>query len=141
MAGAAFDLDLVNNYRLKYVAYLDLLGFRQLVGRSGQDVMLRQRMIEARPQQVSESLVRADVFRPLAENNSSMSALSWQELRFITCLDLPLSATVVPSHDSPADLAGSSISQWSRLADALLQTGSIQLSAADNFLASEKRLY
>jgi hypothetical protein len=37
MAGAAFDFELVNDYRIKYVAYLDLLGFRQLVRRCGQD--------------------------------------------------------------------------------------------------------
>lgn len=40
------DLDLVNDYGPKYVAFLDLLGFRHLVKRSGQDVLERQRLIK-----------------------------------------------------------------------------------------------
>jgi hypothetical protein len=41
------DLELVNDYSSKYVAFLDLLGFRELVRRSGQDVLERHRLINA----------------------------------------------------------------------------------------------
>jgi excisionase family DNA binding protein len=41
------DTDLVNNYRTKYVVFLDLLGFRELVKRSGGDVLERHRLVEA----------------------------------------------------------------------------------------------
>jgi hypothetical protein len=41
------DLDLVNDYREKYVAFLDLLGFRALVTKIGQDVLERHRVVEA----------------------------------------------------------------------------------------------
>jgi hypothetical protein len=45
--GEIIDMDLVNNYPIKYVAFLDLLGFRQLVKRSGADVVERHRLVEA----------------------------------------------------------------------------------------------
>lgn len=45
--GEIIDTDLVNNYRTKYVAFLDLLGFRELVKRSGGDVQERHRLVEA----------------------------------------------------------------------------------------------
>jgi hypothetical protein len=45
--GEIMDMDLVNNYPTKYVAFLDLLGFRQLVKRSGADVLERHRLVEA----------------------------------------------------------------------------------------------
>jgi hypothetical protein len=41
------DLDLVNDYREKYVVFLDLLGFRELVKKIGQDVLERHRVVEA----------------------------------------------------------------------------------------------
>lgn len=41
------DLDLVNDYREKYVVFLDLLGFRELVKKIGQDVLERNRVVEA----------------------------------------------------------------------------------------------
>ncbi len=41
------DLDLVNDYREKYVVFLDLLGFRELVRKIGQDVLERHRVVEA----------------------------------------------------------------------------------------------
>jgi len=47
MAQEQIDLDLVNNYREKYVIFLDLLGFRELVKKIGQDVLERHRVIEA----------------------------------------------------------------------------------------------
>jgi len=47
MEGEVLDIELVNNYREKYVAFLDLLGFRELVKRSGQDVIERNRVIQA----------------------------------------------------------------------------------------------
>jgi hypothetical protein len=47
MEGHAMDLDLINDYRRKYVVFLDLLGFRELVKRSGQDVLERHRLVEA----------------------------------------------------------------------------------------------
>ncbi len=42
-----FDLDLVNNYREKYVVFLDLLGFREVVKKIGRDVLERHRVVEA----------------------------------------------------------------------------------------------
>jgi hypothetical protein len=45
--GEIIDMDSVNNYPTKYVAFLDLLGFRQLVKRSGADVLERRRLVEA----------------------------------------------------------------------------------------------
>jgi len=45
--GEIIDSDLVNDYRTKYVAFLDLLGFRALVKRSGLDVLERHRLVEA----------------------------------------------------------------------------------------------
>jgi len=45
--GEVIDTDLVNNYRTKYVAFLDLLGFRELVKRSGADVLERHRLVES----------------------------------------------------------------------------------------------
>ena len=45
--GEVIDTDLVNNYPTKYVAFLDLLGFRELVKRSGADVLERHRLVEA----------------------------------------------------------------------------------------------
>lgn len=45
--GEIIDGDLVNDYRTKYVAFLDLLGFRKLVERSGADVLERHRLVEA----------------------------------------------------------------------------------------------
>jgi len=47
MAQEHIDLDLVNNYRAKYVVFLDLLGFRELVKKIGQDVLERHRAVEA----------------------------------------------------------------------------------------------
>jgi hypothetical protein len=41
------DLKLVNDYREKYVVFLDLLGFSELVKKIGQDVMERHRVVEA----------------------------------------------------------------------------------------------
>jgi hypothetical protein len=41
------DLDLVNDYRAKYVVFLDLLGFRELVKKIGQDVLERHRVVQA----------------------------------------------------------------------------------------------
>jgi hypothetical protein len=41
------DTDLVNNYPIKYVVFLDLLGFSELVKRSGVDVLERHRLVEA----------------------------------------------------------------------------------------------
>jgi len=41
------DIDLVNDYREKYVLYLDLLGFSKLVEKVGQDVLERHRVVEA----------------------------------------------------------------------------------------------
>lgn len=41
------DLDLVNDYREKYVAFVDLLGFRAVVKKVGADVMERHRVVEA----------------------------------------------------------------------------------------------
>jgi hypothetical protein len=41
------DLDLVNDYREKYVVFLDLLGFRELVKKIGKDVLERHRVVEA----------------------------------------------------------------------------------------------
>lgn len=41
------DFDLVNDYREKYVVFLDLLGFGALVNRIGQDVLERHRVVEA----------------------------------------------------------------------------------------------
>ncbi len=41
------DFDLVNDYRAKYVVFLDLLGFRELVKKIGQDVLERHRIVEA----------------------------------------------------------------------------------------------
>lgn len=45
--GPESDLDLVNNYREKYIAFLDLLGFGDLLDRIGQDVLERHRVVEA----------------------------------------------------------------------------------------------
>ena len=45
--GEIIDTDLVNNYRRKYVAFLDLLGFRALVKRSAADLLERHRLVEA----------------------------------------------------------------------------------------------
>jgi hypothetical protein len=42
-----FDLDLINDYQEKYVAFIDLLGFSQLIAKVGADVMERHRVIEA----------------------------------------------------------------------------------------------
>jgi hypothetical protein len=47
MEQESFDLDLVNDYREKYVVFLDLLGFRAVVKKVGQDVLERHRVIEA----------------------------------------------------------------------------------------------
>ncbi len=41
------DLDLVNDYQEKYVVFLDLLGFGELVRKVGQDVLERHRVVEA----------------------------------------------------------------------------------------------
>lgn len=41
------DFQLVNNYRAKYVAFLDLLGFGNAVKRIGKDVLERHRVVEA----------------------------------------------------------------------------------------------
>jgi len=41
------DLDLVNDYREKYVVFLDLLGFGALVKKIGPDAMERHRVVEA----------------------------------------------------------------------------------------------
>ena len=41
------DFDLVNDYREKYVVFLDLLGFREVVNRIAQDVLERHRIVEA----------------------------------------------------------------------------------------------
>jgi hypothetical protein len=41
------DLDLVNDYREKYVVFLDLLGFRKLIKKIGNDVSERSRVVEA----------------------------------------------------------------------------------------------
>jgi hypothetical protein len=45
--GEIIDMDLVNDYRTKYVVFLDLLGFSALVERSGTDVLERHRLVEA----------------------------------------------------------------------------------------------
>lgn len=45
--GEIIDTDLVNNYPTKYVVFLDLLGFRELVKRTGADVLERHRLVEA----------------------------------------------------------------------------------------------
>jgi hypothetical protein len=45
--GEIIATDLVNNYPTKYVVFLDLLGFRELVKRSGADVLERHRLVEA----------------------------------------------------------------------------------------------
>lgn len=47
MTNEPMDLDLVNNYREKYVAFLDLLGFSGLVNKVGEDVLERHRVVEA----------------------------------------------------------------------------------------------
>jgi hypothetical protein len=47
MAGEPIDFDLVNDYREKYVTFLDLLGFSELVNRVGGDVLERHRVVEA----------------------------------------------------------------------------------------------
>jgi hypothetical protein len=39
MEHETFDLDLVNDYREKYLVFLDLLGFREVVKKIGQDVL------------------------------------------------------------------------------------------------------
>jgi hypothetical protein len=41
------DFDLVNDYQEKYVAFIDLLGFNQLIAKVAADVMERHRVIEA----------------------------------------------------------------------------------------------
>jgi hypothetical protein len=41
------DFDLVNDYREKYVVFIDLLGFSQLIAKVAADVMERHRVIEA----------------------------------------------------------------------------------------------
>ncbi len=38
MAEERIDFDLVNDYREKYVAFLDLLGLSDLVNRAGRDL-------------------------------------------------------------------------------------------------------
>jgi len=45
--GEIIDMDIVNNYPTKYVAFLDLLGFSKLVERSGADMLERHRLVEA----------------------------------------------------------------------------------------------
>lgn len=45
--GEIFDMGIVNDYRTKYVVFLDLLGFRELVKRSDADVLERHRLVEA----------------------------------------------------------------------------------------------
>jgi hypothetical protein len=45
--GEPIDTTLVNDYRTKYVVFLDLLGFSELVKRSGADVLERHRLVEA----------------------------------------------------------------------------------------------
>jgi hypothetical protein len=45
--GDVIDTDLVNDYPTKYVVFLDLLGFSDLVKRSGADVLERRRLVEA----------------------------------------------------------------------------------------------
>ena len=45
--GETIDTGLVNDYSTKYVAFLDLLGFSELVKRSGTDVLERHRLVEA----------------------------------------------------------------------------------------------
>lgn len=41
------DFDLVNDYGEKYIVFLDLLGFREIVKKIGQDVLERHRVVEA----------------------------------------------------------------------------------------------
>jgi hypothetical protein len=41
------DLDLVNDYGEKYVVFLDLLGFRELVKKIAQDILERHRVVES----------------------------------------------------------------------------------------------
>jgi hypothetical protein len=41
------DLELVNDYSEKYVVFLDLLGFSEIVNKMGQDVLERNRVVEA----------------------------------------------------------------------------------------------
>jgi hypothetical protein len=45
--GEFLDEKLVNDYRTKYVVFLDLLGFSALVDRIGQDVLERHRLVES----------------------------------------------------------------------------------------------
>jgi hypothetical protein len=45
--GETMDLDLVNDYKVKYVIFLDLLGFSALVERAGKDVVERHRLVES----------------------------------------------------------------------------------------------
>jgi hypothetical protein len=46
-SGEKIDESLVNDYRIKYVVFLDLLGFSDLVERIGQDVTERHRLVES----------------------------------------------------------------------------------------------
>jgi hypothetical protein len=45
--GEQVDTALVNDYGTKYVVFLDLLGFSELVKRSGADVVERHRLVES----------------------------------------------------------------------------------------------
>ena len=47
MEQESIDFNLVNDYQVKYVVFLDLLGFSELVKKIGQDVMERHRVVEA----------------------------------------------------------------------------------------------
>jgi hypothetical protein len=47
MTNERIDLDLVNDYREKYVVFLDLLGFSALVNKVSGDVLERHRVVEA----------------------------------------------------------------------------------------------
>src|SRR5271169_6008511 len=45
--GESIDTKLVNDYCTKYVVFLDLLGFSELVKTSGKDVLERHRLVES----------------------------------------------------------------------------------------------
>jgi AraC-like DNA-binding protein len=95
MASEPIDFDLVNDDRKKYVVFLDLLGFSELVNRAGGDVLERHRVVEAL-KLVRDTGVQTCITHPRLWKEQSPS-----ELRALPTADKQMAPALRLMHSDP----------------------------------------
>jgi hypothetical protein len=144
--GEIIDTDLVNNYSIKYVVFLDLLGFSELVKRSGADVLERHRLVEAlrlvrdtlcenqpidfRFTYFSDCIVISAVYSPHAlwQLFQSVEVLTCNLLQYDILLSGSL--TVGPTHHSRDFVFGTAVTEANKMERKLAVNPLVLLSPA-----------